>query len=278
VRSRTAWAARTQGVGGLGGPLLTNLGQLHLGLAHRLAGPGDIGLPGAARPDEVGLAALQGQQPALGREPLLVKLVHPVEFVGDQLVRLVDRGHLGLKTGGAALQLLQPLVQHPDLAGVDAAVGPEQGVLAGDQGGHPGIGAPGQQFRREYHLRQVGQLRVQPRLLGDQAVVFIGEDVDLGPGLGVVHDEQRLTLGHLVALMDEDLTHHAAVQMLDGLAVVLHRDRPRHRNSAGHREHRGPDEETDHEDQHGDQAGDDGAVHMLALFGRDRVVDAAQRA
>jgi len=45
--------------------------------------------------------------------------------------------------------------------------------------------------------------------------------------LGVVEANQRLALGDGIAVLDEDLRDDAALEMLDGLAIALDRDRAR---------------------------------------------------
>ena len=139
-----------------------------------------------------------------------------------------------------------------------------------NQARHPRVAAARQQLLRDQHLRPVGQLGLQPGLLGDETVVLVGQDLDLGPGLGVVHDQQLLALGDMVALVDEDLADDAAVELGDGLAVVLEHHLARDRHAASHREQGGPHHESDDEDEDGYAACDDWAVQQALLLDRDR--------
>ncbi len=83
-------------------------------------------------------------------------------------------------------------------------------------------------------------------------------DLERGARLNLVETDDLLPRGYGLAFLDEDLVHHAAVQMLHGFAVAFRSDRAVGDGGAVDGAERGPHpEETDKADENEDAAADE---------------------
>ncbi len=106
-----------------------------------------------------------------------------------------------------------------------------------------------EQVLRVVHGRKSVALRGQAGLLRHPHIELPPQDLQLRARLGLVQGRQDLVLLHHVSVMHRQRPDDAALQVLHGLPIVLHRNHPRSQGGALQRGHRGPGAQPA-EDQH----------------------------
>ena len=251
------------------------LGNAQPGLADVLFDPGDLRQVAASAADDLGFAALQGEQPGLAFQALLKQHQHGVGFLTDEPQLEVLGADLTLEADDLLVELGNALAEHRDLAGQGLAPGVEDAALAVDHGDHLGVGEFGQQPVREHHRVEAVALGGQPRLEGGGGAAAAAQQAQGGAGLGIVEPEQHLAGNHLVAVPNQDLADDAAFEMLHGLALARDADHAGRDGGAFQGRHGRPAAEAAEEQGQDHQAGGHRAGDAeAAAFGRDGVAEA----
>jgi hypothetical protein len=232
---------------------------------------GDLGAIGAVLAGQGGGAALQGQDPGLGREALGGQLLHALQFLLDQLLLLAVGVQLALGAAGLLAQLQDPLVEHPALGLQRAATRLEllalqpqgvvgQGLVLGRQVG---------ELRRRGDGRQAIALGDQAGALGQQGQDLAGHAALAGPQLRGRQLDQDLALDHALALDHPDGGDHPALAALHGLAVARHGDHAVSVGAGVQRRQGRPAQEADEEQARHPRADADDADRIVRQAGRD---------
>ena len=89
---------------------------------------------------------------------------------------------------------------------------------------HPGIIPQVQQFLGKGELGLLVPLRGQPGLQGAGGQVLTADDFESGASLGILQAQQNGPALHAITVSNQNILDDAPFEMLDGLAVGLHRD------------------------------------------------------
>ena len=198
------------------------------------------------------LVALELGKAGDGDEILLVKLGDAGELLRDQLelallCRLLRRQAADLLVG-----LRDPLAQLRALAGARAASRLEQLLLAGHRRRRRRLLAAARQLRRKHDDIGVFAFGQQSRLARHQLVELGAHHAEGGLGHGIVEPQHDLAGFDLGALLDQDLSDHAAGRMLHFLHARFDHDGAGRDHRAGQLGGRRPAADTADE-QHGDR-------------------------
>ena len=217
---------------------MVRFSSLRLGDGFGVAG--DTAAQGCVLAPDLGLGALQGEEPG-----------HPLQSLAHQFLHGRDLGPDQLELGRAGIDLLlQALVLRLELdhalggdlppARADGVVGLEQPFLVGKEPRHCRLAAECIELGREDEP-------VPPRLLGLEpgdarleSMELVLEDRVLGAGADILQGHQRIAGAHGAARLDVDGADDPAFEVLDGLALAFRADHAGCDGSAGERDQPGP--------------------------------------
>ncbi len=136
--------------------------------------------------------------------------------------------------------------------------------MAVQQHAYIGVGAPRLEFGWKDHFRGAIALGDEPSLLGPVDVILLRQHEDHGAGLRVVQHDHGLARLDMLSLLDQQLLHDSAVEMLDALAVSFDLDDGLRHHGAVQRRIGGPAAQAGEEGDQHDEPGNDRAARAVA--------------